>query len=576
MSSAPLPLDCKEARGLFIDDQLGQAAASDAAAMRTHVASCRACRAEVAALQQTLARLAQPAALAPSVDFADRLERALDAVDGTPVARRLLDETRFRLHLLGHQLRWSRRWQLRVAAALLPLLFGIALVVRDRVQTAPDPSVASAPPAAGERGSPAETGAPTLSAPELVAWTPEFDPPIEPPPRAAPSVEELRPEEQEQATAALERLNEVDEAALARLRAIEREQDESAAAPPIDARPPLRRALDWLVRNQREDGSFTPGDGTPGFECGVTGLALLALVSDGRLGAEASATDAGGAGGGGGPRGEARRDDELELAAHRAAAWLFAQQGSDGRFGGHRDPAIERTGHALATLALVERHLRLVARQPGTAAAGPAVHDRLEQALSWLEVALDQTFHAPRERNAGAVAAWASLALATARHGGIDFHLKSSTDALCERMATQLKSDPSEVLSAASQAVLAMAARDSRASGERDPEWARAVSNVVTGVKSAEPALRFLVASALVADPRDLGREAWPAFQRSLAQELLPQQAGSGYFEAGVAWSGLGGGTVYETALGALVLQVESRRRAQLALQAALAPRRGR
>lgn len=576
MSARLPPIDCHRARGLFIDARLRQAAAGDVAAMEAHLAGCEECRDEVVALDRTLLRLRQPSVLTPSANFTARLERALDGADETPGVRRLLDETRFRLLLLGHQLRWSRRWQLRVAAALLPLLFGIALVVRDGVQGPRAEPVASAPGTAGGPAAAPETVAVAPSIPELVAWAPQFDPPVEAPVRPAPVLEELRPQEQEQATAALERLNEVDEAALARLRAIERADPRRPPEALEDSRPPLRRALDWLARNQRPDGSFTPGDGPPGFDCGVTGLALLALVSDGRLGAELRSLDESGPPVDPLRRGDARRDEELEQAAALAANWLYAQQSSDGRFGSHRDPAIERTGHALATLALVERHLRLRARQPDAAAANPAVHDRLEQALSWLEVALDQTFHAPRERNAGAVAAWASLALATARHGGLDFHLKVSTDALCERMAEQLRADPSEVLSAASQTVLAMAARDPRAEPLRDPKWARAVSSVVTGAKSAEPALRFLVASALVADSRELGREAWPAFQRSLAAELLPQQAASGFFEAGIAWTGLGGGTVYETALGALVLQVESRRRAQLALKAALAPRGGR
>ncbi len=566
MSRAPDLLDCKTARGRFIDAALGQASAAEAAAMRAHVAGCSACKVEVEALEKTLAQLRRPALMEPSARFSRRLDRALDGVDATRAPVRWIDEARFRMVLLGHQLRYSRRWQLRVAAALLPLLFGIGLVVRQRVHAASASEVASSSGAVPPAVSGELPTAPLLSAPTLVEWKPQYDPPIEPAHGAPVAVEELGPTEHEQATAALARLNEVDEAALARLRAVERDGGSAVATTVVDTRSPTRRALDWLVRNQRADGSFTPGDGTAGFECGVTGLALLALVSDGRLGAGTSEDPASPAGAVGA---DARSDEALEAAAARAVAWLFAQQVADGRFGGNRDPAIERSGHALATLALVERHLRVRATAPDAPAASAAVHDRLEQALSWLEVALDQTFHAPRERNAGVVAAWSALALATARHGGLEFHLKVSSDALCERMLAQLRSDPSEVLSAASQTVLAMAERDSKSTA-RDPDWARAVGSVATGLRHAEPALRFLVASALVADPRGIGREAWPTFSRALAVELLPQQAASGYFEAGVAWAGIGGGTAYETALAALALQVESRQRTHLAVKVAL------
>lgn len=563
--------ECKAARGLAIDTALGQAGDGERAALEAHVAACEACRREAAALRRTVALLRRPALLEPSAGFETRLEARLDQVDARAHRRggvRLGEELRFRLVVLGHQLRHSRAWQLRVAAALLPLIAGIALVVRERWLARAPLDVAAGDPAghgvASDGTRPDGDGAtiPPDAPRDLVAWTPKFDEPVEPPPRVTAPPDELDPVQQERATAELVRLNEIDEEALRRLRAIEREPPESA--PVATARTPLRCALDWLARNQRPDGSWSAGDGAPGFETGATALALLALVSDGHLGR-------GGAVAARSP-GDARSDAELDDVARRAAHWLLSQRAADGRFLGGHDDAEQRASHALATLALVERHLRLRARAPASPEAGAAVHEQLEQSLSWLEIALERTFAAPHERGAGATAAWGSLALATARHGGLDFHLRPSSDALCERMLAQLRVEPSDVLAAASRSVLAMAERDALVPA-RDREWADAVGRVLANLREAEPALRFLVASGLAGGTSPAARDVWPEFDRALGLELRAQQSASGYFDSGRAWSGWGAGTVYETALGALVLQVEARQRSARAVKDALRQR---
>lgn len=572
MSGAAERITCSVARGHFIDRALAQATPGEAAAVAAHLAGCADCRAEAAALRQTLALLQAPALVAPSAAFHQRLTAALDEVDARARRRgsrrergaaRLLDHARFRFVLLGHQLRHSRRWQLRVAAALLPLCFGIALLVRDEAAAPPLDVARSAPPA------PALTGDPErpLAAPDLVQWTPRFDDPVEPPTPPAvappvPAIDEATPPEPEVVRPVLDRLSESNDAELARLRAIEKRSptENATVAPP---RTPLERALDWLARNQAPDGGWSPGDGTPGFETGVTALVLMALVADGHLGSGTPAVATG-------PT--AALEQVQEVAAQRAVEWLLARQEADGRFRGGGDPGVADVGHALATLALVERHQQLRARQPNASAANAAAHDRLEQALSRVEITLDRVLHGDRSPHVGAIAAWSALALATAREGGVDFHLKPSSDALAERMLAQLRAERSDLLFAASHAAQAMAAR-APAPAQRDPEWARAIGNVVAGLGHAEPALRFLVATALVG-ASGTSRGDWEQFAGALERELLPQQGRSGFFAADVRWQGLGGGTAYETALGALALQVETRQRTFVAARGVLRGKR--
>lgn len=564
-------LDCKAARALVIDGALQQAGLAERAAAAAHLAGCAGCRAEATALERTLALLRAPALLEPSAGFGARLDAALADADAAAgrrrsrgprrerAAARLLDHGRFRLLLLGHQLRHSRRWQLRVAAALLPLCVGIALMVGDRGEQVDAEVARHAPPSP-----PPTTAAEAPLAPvDLVQWTPHFDDPADAPTPAPAVPEELFPAETERSQPVLDQLQDRNAEELARLLAIEPRTPPAATVPP--PRLALDRALDWLARNQRADGSFTTGDGSPGFETGVTALALMALVADGHLGGERLRAATGPA---------AAEEAAQAQAAVRAAQWLSGRQEADGRFRGGGDPAVDAVNHALATLCLVERHLALRARDPGDPAAGAAAHDRLAQALSQVEIALDRELTGPRSRHAGAVAAWSALALATAREGGVDFHLKPTSAGASERMLAQLRAERSDLLAAASQAVQAMAARQPQPSA-RDPEWAAAVGNVVAAVGKAEPALRFLVASALVAAPTTQAGD-WERFAAALRSELLAQQGATGFFAADLRWDGLGGGTAYETALGALALQVEARRRAFIAARDALAAPRGR
>jgi hypothetical protein len=109
----------------------------------------------------------------------------------------------------------------------------------------------------------------------------------------------------------------------------------------------VRNALDWLARHQSPDGSWScagfdamcrdapacDGQGSPEFDVGVTGLALLAF-----LGAA-----------------ETPKRGDYKEHVRKGLRFLVDVQGADGNFG---NPALSRHtyDHALATLAMVEAY----------------------------------------------------------------------------------------------------------------------------------------------------------------------------------------------------------------------------
>jgi len=554
-------LDCAAVRDLLIDDALGQAQLELAADARAHAESCAACRGEVAALLATIARLREPASFALSPAARSRLAASLDAIDACAPPRRsgavvrLLDGARFRVVLLGHQLRTSRKWRLRVAAALLPLLFGIGLLLRGR----------AARPAA--RGAvvdlPRDLSPDTRSAggeasppPSLVGWQPKLDEPKEPvPPAPTQGFDELDLRSRQRVTEELVKVNQIEEDALARLRAGEKRPTPQTApergGAPAEApraandRSAVERALDWLARNQRPDGSWTSGSGEPGLDTGVTALALLALVADGHLGSRVADG----------------RDAALDAAADRAIACLIERQDRrDGRFRGGSDEAAQLFCHSVSCLALLEAHVR--ARAAGGLAGEPAAREqeRIERALTRLEIDLDVLLGGGTSgaRCAGQNAAWAALALATARHAGVDFHLKAGTERRVDRVLEKLRGDQPELVSATARTIQAMADRSGRTTPPPDPAWSAAVERVLGHPELAEPSLRFLVASALCARSAE-----WERFEATLASRLLALQSPqAGYFDSGRVWECFGGGVAADTALAVLTLTVRRRQEA--------------
>lgn len=562
---------CKEARAALIDVALGQGEAEAAEAARAHLDRCDACRAEVGALRATIALLQRSAAVAPSAGFRARVHGALAGADARATRRRgraggrPLEGLRFRLLLLGHQLRTSRKWQIRVAAALIPLAVGTALLVLESLAERSDErGRAGAPPPLAE--SP-DAPAPPLQSPALVEWTPAFDEPA--PDREIPAaqpLEELDETAKRRAADELVKINQLEERSLEKLRAARQGRTPVAgsagpvsepepAAAPDRPRSAVELALQWLVRNQKEDGSWTPGEGEAGLDTAMTALGLLALGADGHHGATA-----------------VEPASELDAAAARAAGHLWGKRLRDGTFAGGRDEAAATFCHAVACLALVERHVHLRARGALAGAEAESEVGRLEQALDHLAIELDQLFHSERrrERCAGQNSAWAALALATARHGGVDLGVRPAVDRLVADVLERLRHEQPELMLATSQTIQAMAEREGapRTAEANERAWSQAVQDVLAAPERVEPSLRFLVASALYGAsalaPSALAerRQQWAAFSSELRGQLLELQSPDhGYFDSGRLWTCFGGGAVYETALAVLALRVEERHR---------------
>ncbi len=132
----------------------------------------------------------------------------------------------------------------------------------------------------------------------------------------------------------------------------------AAAGKYKSAREAIDRAIQWLLSNQREDGSWPADAQFPQFDVGVTGLAVLALVGAGE-GQPFAPTS------------------PLSGALDRALAYLLDRQDASGGFGFQQSRYFVY-GHAIATQALAEA---LVAGGP------PALRRPLADALRFIESA---------------------------------------------------------------------------------------------------------------------------------------------------------------------------------------------
>jgi len=556
---------CDELRGLLIDHVLGQSVGEEAVRIAGHLAACEACRGEEAALRSTVGLLRSGPLALPTPEFRKSLAQRLDAVERRErhVARRRgrtaaeAGLTLFRLRLLR-----SPAARIKVAAALLPFVLGGGwwLVHSTRPAERDDdklihvgpPKDRNAPPlvdGSGGRGVPDRLQPPPAppsgdpgeaSSKSIVDQLVNGDSsPLDGLPVPAP-IEEPKLAEGGSSSA-----NDV----FRQRHDLELPRKGGGVAPPPVApvlpATPVTRALDWLVRTQRPDGSWAPGDGEPGLDTGTTALALLAFVSENCLGVGDVAAD---------PR---------ERAAAAATRWLFERQSpSDGAFVGGSDAAAHVFCHAVSTLALLDRHLRLTAAGRGATADLVGEHDRIERALARLEVDLERLVRPSANdpalaRCAGQNAAWAALTLATARHCGDAFHLKPTGTRLTEDVLARLRNEQPELIVATTHAVDAMA---SRASTPSDEAWRRAVEKVLGDPAGIEPSLRFLIASALAATRRGRVDKGFADFERRLEKGLGSiQSPQAGFFDSGRRWDCFGGGTVYETALGVLSLSVAAR-----------------
>ena len=178
-----------------------------------------------------------------------------------------------------------------------------------------------------------------------------------------------------------------------------------AGAAPIDDAPveaSLRRALDYLLRQQRADGSITDTGGNPHA---MTGLALMALAATGHQAGD------------GGREGEAMR---------RALDYLLDEkrQKENGYYGGDGS---RMYGHGIVTLSLAE-----LAGMGADAAQDRRIRLRLEKALALILWSQDRKEKQDEEHYGGwryepdardsdlSVTIWQLLALRSARNAGLD------------------------------------------------------------------------------------------------------------------------------------------------------------
>jgi hypothetical protein len=539
------PPDCARVRGIMIDDALGQASPQLVERARAHLAGCDDCRREVEALRSTVQLLQRRVEPRTSREFRPRLTAALDEVDRQRAPLRVLRPA------------WSSRRRVAAAAAILPFAIGMGwLLVHEMRRCDDDPGGTIPTRIRDDRG---------------VTRAPVDDPRVHPRPNDQPAdatdpdwqrklVDDLDQQARRRELAHLPPDAPRKPAQNAPLdNGLPDLPDPPAQGPTpkvVKAVPtPIDRALDWLARNQKADGSWTPGRGEAGTETGVTALALLALVSHDHLGAG---------------------DSTLDVAARRAQEWLFAQQDpTDGTFRGGRDDAAATFCHAVACLALVEQHVRARAAGLLVPSQEKSDFDRLESALTHLEVQL-QILNSSGEQSrcAGNNAAWAALALTTAEHGGVDFHLHARTDALVEQTLARLQANQPELMAAASQTVLTMAERDPKPIPPEDLAWARVVQQVLAQPEKVEPSLRFMIASALYGGPlpRGSGVASWKDFEGLLAKRLLATQSEYGFFDSHMVWECFGGGIVTDTSLAVLTLSVRDRHDAWAQARARLEP----
>jgi hypothetical protein len=567
----------------MIDALLGQAEEGEAERVAAHVGGCARCRAEQAALRATIGLARSEPRLETTARFEKVLSARLDAIDRREERRLHRGErtaASVRLEVAKHRLQ-RMPTALKVAAALLPFAVGAAWLVRS-LSKAPGEDVTRVIPVSETHSE--RSDLPLADAPPArKSWPPPPDRiDVDPYPPSPSLLDELvgipkapLPEPGDDKTAGgtppvdpsrSDPNSDADKIWRQRhptdLPIAKRPDAPRPPAPAPATETPVARALDWLVRTQRPDGSWAPGEGgEPGLDTGTTALALLAFVSEGFVGA-----------------GDEADGDERARAARAAAAWLYGQQSpATGSFVGGRDEAARVFCHAVTCLALVERHVRLVAADaPARARNAAREHEPLERALNRLEGDLERLRHPGSDdpvvaRCAGQNAAWAAVALTTARNCGVDFHLKPTGDRLIEEVLMRLRNEQPELIVATSHAVDAMA---ERTRGPADEAWRRAVERVVNDPLQIEPSLRFLVATTLASTRRGRPDAAasYAEFEARLDRALLSMQSPeAGWFDSKRRWDFFGGGPAYETALAVLSLSVSERAEQFAALRAKLA-----
>jgi hypothetical protein len=329
---------CRDVRGELEAFHLGQLGESDAARVRDHVRDCPACAAEFEEVRALFSLAGKIETVEPSASFRRAMAGFIESeVSPRPQADRGTVAAVLALFAFaGARFKASRRFRVVTlsAAAHAIVLAVLTLFVLPGVEDDPDPLIVFRDP--GKLGelrddlAEDEPGIPDRVPEDEVAKLPDLLPlPTDDRPRVKPPSDDdlmqpVRPGRRFPtpmvAGLMMDRIDE--DRRTTRLRDAGRDERVPAA---------VKAGLAALVRTQRPDGSWSCGKHYAGYEEGVTGLALLALLANG----------------------ESVQRGKHRQTVSRAVAWLHDRQQPDGMIG---DPAFDRPmyGHAIATLALVE------------------------------------------------------------------------------------------------------------------------------------------------------------------------------------------------------------------------------
>lgn len=550
-------------RQLLMDHAVGQASAQEEELLRGALQHSEALRREQVEIERTIGFLRSVPDVRPSPSFRARLLRRLDRLDGAPAPGRwqqVKDSAAFHTALFSYRLQTVRSLRLQLLAAVVILAVGLVLSRLgspegvSRVATSGGPR----PEAAKEGGEllPEAGSVPPWVVPEassegesphvaemLEGFRPRLDPPSD-----APRVETAEgplPEGRRESSSRTRN---------APLLLAEQPSDARRGAPQGPAREPaqlwqrqrpsVQRAMHWLIRQQRADGSWSARDGEADLGVGVTALSLLSFVRAGFVSDE--------------PRGQV---------VSRAVAYLRSSQDLSGCYGRTRDVATTHFNHATACLALLEAQ----GARGATGLLDAPLGVELQHALDYLEIVLYQLFlEGVPDRCSGHNVAWAALAMATALQQG-NYVLSPQSREQVEEMLLRLRrqptlSDADTALAATWQTVHSTFQWD--LPEPEDDDWTRAIGKILARPARQEASLRFLVAAALFPSSSDgeVGADRrhrlWNSFYQELVSSLEAlQEPASGAFLAHKRWLCFDGGDVYETALDVLTLQLPDRMR---------------
>ena len=324
-------------------------------------------------------------------------------------------------------------------------------------------------------------------------------------------------------------------------------------------------ALDWLVRHQRDDGSWhvmhdeaeeDQPEPAETVRIGITGLAVLALQADGNT------------------------SESGPYARHveRGLAWLIDQQDPATGLIGPKSDISFIYGHAIATLTLAEA--------AGFDARNEKLRDATEDALAYLERHRNPyavwRYSGRDGDNDASVTSWCTMALVAAEESG--FEVRKQTKQLIVSWFDEM-TDPANGRTGYSQ----RGGHSSRHVGDHATRFPREHGEVNTAIAvlcrallgeslskdALRPSIELLMACPPRWDPakgtvdeyywffgshamHQVGGESWETWSDALYDSVVPAQRGDGPMSG--SWDPVGvwahvGGRVYSTALTTLSLQ---------------------